>query len=267
VVAVETKLDGTKAWTVDDEKSGLGFKSGRGYVNFRPIPDNIAKQVVDTYGVQYEYTDNGSIRSGDGKRIPADVYERLSTDRVTPPVAPPIPAPTLTPAPTPKEKGFMDKLFDNKGMGGGIIGAIIGWLSGSPLGGDSGPAMSAKLKTAVTEYAKVRFTDLETGVFDQKKVDTFVQRYESMVAKNMTSEEQDKRAGEIEVKTTVIKGKLREAAASPDASLAMENAVKSARETMKATDKELIKLTDASALPPIGAGFTAAGVKIADRTR
>ncbi len=119
------------------------------------------------------------------------------------------------------------------------------------------PPMTAKLTKAVTDYAKVRFTDLTTGEVNQPKADEFVKRYESMMAKYMGSKEQDMNADDIIAKTAKIKKTLGNAATLTDTD--MRKAVDQARATMQEVDAGIITPTDAKALA--GAAFTPAGIK------
>ena len=118
-------------------------------------------------------------------------------------------------------------------------------------------AMTGKLTKAVTDYAKVRFTDLATGEVNQPKADEFVKRYGSMMAKYMGSKEQDMNADDIIAKTAKIKKTLGNAATLTDPD--MRKAVDQARAMMQEVDAGIITPADAKALA--GAAFTPAGIK------
>lgn len=212
----------------------------------------------------------------------------------------PDPAAGASTPPPRKEKRIPDFLADNMGMGaGGIIGAIIGWFlaavtglpsqAGALLGGlfgggagamadgqagvlspggtgspPSAPPMTEKLQKEVTAYAQLRFTSFQTGEIDRQKVNRFVESYGNRIARNLRPEEQNRRADEIARKTAAIRGAIRDAAGK-DAP-GMTAAIGQALDVMRSTDREVIRLTDPDALPPIGPpSLHADGVKKAAR--
>lgn len=276
-----------KLQPIFDEKFGAG-SSFLKVVDVKTIPPSRTLSIDLEAAVAYDQKNGpGAFKKAIDSMQPK-INQALGI-KVTPePDVKPDGKPVVTPEPE-KPKNFLDMLADNMGMGiGGLLGAIIGWFVGGPIGvavgallvggagayfvdgkngvlglGGESATMTPKLKTAVTDYAKLRFTDLENGTVNQAKVDEFVKRYESMVAKNMKPEDQDKRADEIVAKTTAIKTNIRDALAdAPN----MEKAMNQARTLMQELDAGVVQPTDAAALTSLA--FSPAKVqKLADSIR
>ncbi len=195
-----------------------------------------------------------------------------------------------TPVAPPKERGFLDILNDNKGMGlAGLIGAVIGFFAGGAplalvglfLGGGAGALadgkkgllglgsagntpeerLTPKLLKEITTYAQLHSTDFSTGITDVEKVKKMVADFSNGAAKDMTAQEQDQKADMIAAANGQIKTQISTAGAAA-AKEGLEKAMQEAMNAMRSTDYALqISTQDISLVPSGKSAGTAEGVR------